>query len=59
MVSGRSSAHTSHPATPRNRRGTSPTATDTTGRLQASASFTALGEPSCTDVKTSASHPFM
>ena len=41
------------------RSGTSPTGTDTTGRLQASASFTVLGEPSWSDVNTSASHAFI
>jgi len=45
--------------TPASRSGTSPTGVDTTGRLQASASFTALGDPSCADVSSSASAAFM
>src|SRR6266446_6489010 len=51
IVSGRSSAHSSHPATPWRRSATSPTGTETTGRSHASASLTTLGDPSCIDVQ--------
>ena len=57
--SGFSSRQSRQPSRPPTRAGVSPTATDTTGRLQASASFTTLGDPSYIETKISASQAFM
>ena len=48
-----------HPGRPRTTSGTSPTATETTGVWQASASFTTTGAPSHSDVITATSAAFI
>ncbi len=59
VVSSSSSAQTADRAAPSIRLATSPTSTETTGVLHASASLTAFGDPSWVEVSMSASAAFM
>ena len=59
MINGSSDKLTTHPSMPPMRAFTSPTFTDTTGRLQASDSLTAVGEASLDDVTSKASQADM